>query len=105
MLLLLPSCFQVTQNISEALESELPPVRKAQTILHLAMCRHCRLFRTELHFLHAAFSQYQDHLPDGHLSEKSRREIVKRLAASPFHPKGWWGEAAREPSRRSGLSR
>ena len=79
----LPSCKEITQLVSEAMDHRLPWRKRWAVRLHLSLCRLCRRYETQLHLLREGARRYAE--PEQNAAGKSlstaARERLKQALA------------------------
>lgn len=65
----MPSCKDVSELISLAIDSRLPLRKRLSIRLHVSMCGFCRRYEKQLHLLRRGFTCYAD--PEQNKAEKS----------------------------------
>ena len=89
----LPACDEAARLSSEELDRSLAFREKIGLKVHLTMCRLCRRYYDQIHFLHDAVPLLSDRLQDeaistnGRLSDDARARI-KRLLSAGAPPEG-----------------
>lgn len=79
-----PSCRQATRLQSAALDHPLTPSQKVGLRVHLCICKWCRRYGRQVHFLRDAAQAHPDKLVDPlpqKLPEAARERIKQRLQA------------------------
>lgn len=79
---LLPNCRDAGRLQSEALDTKLCFSKRAGLRLHLLICKWCRRYGKQIHFLHEAASGHADRFTEAipqQLSPEARERINKRL--------------------------
>lgn len=66
---MMPSCKDVSELISQAIDSQLPLRKRLSIRLHVSMCGFCRRYEKQLHLLRRGFTFYAD--PEQNKAEKS----------------------------------
>ena len=76
------SCKQATELVSRALDQPLAPGQRLRLRLHLLICRQCRRYRKQLHFLKRATSKLDSHIEEGtpSLAPEAKQRIEKNIA-------------------------
>ncbi len=75
-----PSCREAAHAQSDALEHPLPARRRFGLFLHLLICKWCRRYGEQIHFLHEAAQKRPDELcAPAKLSEEARERIKREL--------------------------
>jgi len=74
----LPTCKDVTQLASEALEHELSFRQRWGLRLHLWLCRNCRRFVRQLRFLHRASHAASADLPSRTALGREARDRIRQ---------------------------
>ncbi len=69
MVRVMPSCRDVSQLISEGMDRHLPLRKRLSLRLHVSMCKYCRRYEKQLHYLHEGVDHYAD--PEKNTVEKS----------------------------------
>ncbi len=65
----MPSCKEISEQISQALDRQLPLRRRLSIRLHVTMCSFCRRYEKQLRLLRHGFTSYAD--PEKNMSERS----------------------------------
>ncbi len=65
----MPSCKDITQLVSEAMDRRLPWRQRLAIRLHLRLCALCRRYARQLRLLHQGVHRYAD--PEKNVAEKS----------------------------------
>jgi hypothetical protein len=77
-----PNCREAGRAQSEALDHPLPPARRFGLRLHLLICKWCRRYGRQIHFMHESAHQHDEKLvesvPQG-LSAEARERMMRRL--------------------------
>jgi len=79
---LLPTCRDAARLQSEALDTKLCFSKRLGLWLHLMICKWCRRYGKQIHFLQRAASKHADELTAGvpqNLSPEARERIKQRL--------------------------
>ena len=79
-----PSCRDAIRAQSDALDRPLPPAKSLGLWLHLILCKWCRRYGKQIHFLHKAAHEHPDALTESlpeKLSGDARERIKRRLQA------------------------
>jgi len=77
-----PSCREATRLQSEALDRQLGFRQRVGLHIHLVLCKWCRRYGQQLHFLRSAAHQHDDHgqvLPPQSLRPEARERIKQLL--------------------------
>lgn len=69
MVRVMPSCKDISELISQAMDQRLPLRKRLSIRLHVSMCGLCRRYEKQLHLLRHGFSCYAD--PEQNMTEKS----------------------------------
>ena len=76
------SCKDVSQKVSQSLDSRLPFHDHMAIRIHLLMCRYCARFRRQLIMLRK-MSRHQDrYIPDSMIPDKLSQETKERIKAT-----------------------
>ncbi len=84
-LLAMLRCREISELVSESMERELPFSLRVRVWMHLAMCRMCFRFASQVRFLRRAVHEHPDRLappsdsPDAVLPEQARIRIKAAL--------------------------
>jgi hypothetical protein len=81
----LPSCRQAARLQSDALERPLSASQRVGLRFHLLICKWCRLYGEQLHFLNGAAQSHADEMTGAipqKLSAEARERIKLKLRAS-----------------------
>src|SRR6267378_4027239 len=79
-----PSCREATRLQSEALDRPLTFGERLGLRIHLLLCKWCRRYGKQIHFLRSAARQHEEHedcLPNQSLRPDARERIKQRLEA------------------------
>lgn len=83
MVRVMPSCRDISQLISEAMDRNLP-LRKRLTIrVHVSMCKFCRRYERQLHLLHEGARHYanpEKNVVENSLSSAAKERLEKAVA-------------------------
>ena len=79
------SCKDISQQISDGMDRNLPLRKRLSIRLHLSMCKFCQRYEKQLHLLRDSVGHYAD--PDANVVEKSlspaaKEKLEKALADS-----------------------
>lgn len=77
-----PSCRQVSQMQSEALDRSVPPLARIKMRLHLLVCSWCRRYGKQIRFLRHAAHEHPEHLQatsNACLSSDAKARLKKAL--------------------------
>jgi hypothetical protein len=77
-----PTCRDASRLQSEALDHPLSPARRLGLWLHLLICKWCRRYGKQIHFLHHAAHTHPEALTEAvpqKLSLEARERIKQRL--------------------------
>lgn len=86
MVRVMPSCRDITREISEAMDHELPLRKRLSIRLHVSMCSLCRRYEQQLHLLRHGLSDYADpekNQTEPPLSPEARLRLQKFLDGEP----------------------
>lgn len=75
MVRMMPSCRDISQDISDGMDRELPWRKRLSIRLHVSMCRFCRRYEKQLHLLREGVGHYAD--PEANVVEKSLSPAAK----------------------------
>lgn len=83
MVRVMPSCRDISELISQAMDRRLPLRKRLSIRLHVSMCGFCRRYEKQLHLLRHGFTCYAD--PDQNQAEKplspeAKAKLEKALA-------------------------
>lgn len=79
---LLPTCRDAGRLQSEAIDTKLRFSKRVGLRLHLLICKWCRRYGKQIHFLHQAANEHPDSLTEAvpqDLSAEARERIKRRL--------------------------
>jgi anti-sigma factor RsiW len=79
-------CREVTEQTSALIDDELSWMQRLQMRLHLAMCRHCSRFVSQLRLLRDALGQRRQAAGEP-LPESEVRRILDGLPFTPREPR------------------
>ncbi|MBT9097316.1 zf-HC2 domain-containing protein [Methylovulum psychrotolerans] len=74
----MPSCKQMTQLLSDSLETPLPWPKRSAMRLHLLICATCRRYRRHLLFMQKIITDHNPRLTA--LSDTAKQRIKDNLA-------------------------
>ena len=85
MVRVMPSCKEISELLSQAMDQRLPLRKRLSMWLHVSMCGLCRRYEKQLHLLRRGFDCYAD--PDTNtaetsLSPEAKTRLEKALADS-----------------------
>ena len=75
MVRVMPSCRDISQDISAGMDRNLPLRKRLSIRLHVSMCGFCRRYEKQLHLLHEGVGHYAD--PEANVVEKSLSPAAK----------------------------
>ena len=78
----LPSCREASRMQSEALDTKLCLSKRIGLSLHLLVCKWCRRYGKQIHFLRCAAHEHEENLSESvpqKLSPEARERIKQRL--------------------------
>lgn len=75
MVRVMPSCRDISQDISGGMDRDLPLRKRLSIRLHVSMCRFCRRYEKQLHLLREGVGHYAD--PEANVVEKSLSPAAK----------------------------
>lgn len=83
MVRVMPSCKDISELISQAMDRQLPLRKRLSIRLHVSMCGLCRRYEKQLHLLEHGFACYAD--PEKNataksLSPEAKAKLEKALA-------------------------
>jgi hypothetical protein len=82
-------CAGASRAQSESVDHALPPSRRTGLWLHLLICKLCRRYRRQIHFLHDCARAHPDKMNEasnGSLPPEARERIKRRLAEEKIRP-------------------
>lgn len=83
---MMPSCKDITQLVSAAMDRKLPLRKRISIRLHVMMCSLCRRYEKQLHLLRSGTTHYAE--PDENSVEESlSHEATQRLKATLDRPR------------------
>jgi hypothetical protein len=81
-----PNCREAVRAQSEALDHPLPPARRFGLWMHLLICKWCRRYSRQIHFMHAAAGELPDKMAETgpqKLSDDARKRMKLKLKDQP----------------------
>ncbi len=73
------NCKQVTELISQNLDTPIPWIQRWRIKLHLLMCHSCSAYLKQLKFIQKVLLTMDGHYQDIKLSKQAKQRIVNRL--------------------------
>lgn len=83
---MMPSCRDVSQMVSDAMDRRLPLRKRLGIRLHVSMCALCRRYEKQLLLLREGTRRYAD--PDGNPAEKSLSPAARERLKHALERKG-----------------
>lgn len=77
-----PNCREASRLQSEALDHALTPLQRFGLRVHLLLCKWCRRYGKQIHFLRRAAHEHPDHVVEASpstLSPESRERLKRAL--------------------------
>jgi len=74
-----PSCQEAARLQSLALDRPLRPSERLGLRIHLALCKWCRAYGSQIQFLNTAAKSSDQHLPAQSLSPEARERLRRAL--------------------------
>ena len=75
-------CKQVTELVSQKMDTSLPWYQRLEIRLHLLMCKTCHLYAKQIGFIQKAISDLEAQTQIIKLSEQSKKRIQDKLNQS-----------------------
>lgn len=85
MVRVMPSCRDISQLISDAMDRNLPWHKRLSIRLHVSMCKFCRRYEKQLHLLHEGVGHYantEKNIVEKSLSPAAKDKLEKALGNS-----------------------
>jgi hypothetical protein len=73
--LLSQSCFEAARLISDSQEHPLPLLARVGLNMHLAICRHCRRYRSQVSLMRTVFREYPERLTNVQLPDDFKLKL------------------------------
>jgi hypothetical protein len=83
---MMPSCREISQMVSEAMDQRLPLRKRLAIRFHISMCALCRRYEKQLQLVREGTRRYAD--PDGNPGEKSLSPAARERLKHALEEKG-----------------